>query len=267
MNRRRVLASVLVAGVVVALAGWAVAPRAQQWWKLSRSYAPNSPLSDQCGDAPSSARRVVLTADDETRLGAAEIGPADAGTGVVLRYGASQTLCDWLPWAEEVAAATGVRVLVFDRRGRGASPAEESLTEEPADTVAAVRHLRGSGAQEVALVGSSMGNSVTLSALPLLGRDEAPCALVAISPVLTSADERGRLDGSAADPLPAATWVTWETQGAGVSASAELLAARAVEQGSALRELGVDTADHSRQLVATHPEAAELVIDAVASCS
>ncbi|MEZ5191927.1 MAG: hypothetical protein R2734_05105 [Nocardioides sp.] len=35
------------------------------------------------------------------------VGPPDAAYGVVLRQGASQTICEWLPWAGDVAEQAG----------------------------------------------------------------------------------------------------------------------------------------------------------------
>ncbi|WP_162599933.1 hypothetical protein [Nocardioides solisilvae] len=110
-----------------------------------------------------------------------------------------------------------------------------------------------------------MSRPVTLSALRQV---EPPvCALVAVSPVLTATDDRGSLDGTFPAPsLPPATWVAWETGNAGVADAARWLLDLAEAQGGDTRDLAVDTDDHSRQLVARHPDAAALVTDAVASC-
>src|SRR3954452_22114587 len=180
-------------------------------WRLvtgDSTYDPQTPLADQCGDIPHDATRVTIKRDDEMTLGGALVGPSDAEVGVVLRQGAGQTICDWLPWADIVARHTGARVLLFDRRGRGSSPGEGDLTAEPGDLVAAVDLLRQQGADRVALVGSSMGNSVTFAALDELSPQ--PCALVSISPVLVASDSHGTVDGQADVPYPREVWITWE---------------------------------------------------------
>ena len=132
-SRRAGLA--VAAGVIVILVAAFVG------WRLvtaDATYDPETPLADQCDDVPSGASRVIVKADDGRTLGAALVGPSDATVGVVLRQGAGQTLCDWLPWAGEVGQQTGARVLLFDRRGRGSSPGASDLTAEPGDVAAAV---------------------------------------------------------------------------------------------------------------------------------
>lgn len=117
LARRWLRPAIVVALLVVG--GWAA-------WRVlgpEPTYAPDSPLAEQCDDVPATARRVTLRAEDGFELGAATVGPADAPVGVVLRQGAGQTICQWLPVADRVAADTGARVLLFDRRGFGSSPA------------------------------------------------------------------------------------------------------------------------------------------------
>ncbi|WP_162799223.1 alpha/beta hydrolase [Nocardioides sp. 616] len=248
---------------MMTVVGVLVGPRAWQWWDSRRTFAPETPLAQQCDHVPDGARRAVLRAEDGTALGAALVGDPASPLAVVLRQGASQTLCDWLPWASETAAATGAQVLLFDRRGRGSSPAAAGLAHEAEDLAGAVAGLRADGVEEVVLVASSMGNSVMFSALALL--TEPPCAIAAISPVLVSRDGSGTVDGSDPGPLPP-TWVTWETRNDVVSGNAATLVARA-GLPSPVHPLPVDTEDHSRQLVANHPRAAEFVLEAVLSCA
>jgi pimeloyl-ACP methyl ester carboxylesterase len=258
---RRTVAGVITAAAMV-LVGSVVG------WRLidhERTYDPATPLAEQCGDVPDDAERITLTGDDGVTLGGALLGPAAAEVGVVLRQGAGQTICDWLPWAADVAASTGARVLLFDRRGRGSSPGEEDLSAEPGDLAAAVDHLRRSGVREVALVGSSMGNSVTFSALDELS--PPPCALVAVSPVLTSSDSGGSIEGHATTSLPANLWVAWETGNSDIVAEAEYIRAVAADAaGPQPRLLPVDTDDHSIGLVENHEEVRDFVLDAVSSC-
>jgi len=220
---RSVLA-ILAGGAVVAVA-------AVVGWRLvsaDATYDAETPLDHQCGQVPDDASRIVLRGDDGMRLGGALVGPADAQVGVVLRQGAGQTICDWLPWAGEVADRDRARVLLFDRRGHGSSPATADLSAEPDDLAEAVGFLRRHGVRRVVVAGSSMGNSVTFAALDEL--PVRPCALVAISPILRSSDSHGTVDGRAADSYPPNIWITWEEQNPVIVADAEHIEARAHRQ-------------------------------------
>jgi len=256
-----VVAAVVLAGAVV------VGMKVLDYLDRHRTVDPSTPLAEQCDDVPDGAERVTFTGDDGETLGAAVVGPSDATVGVVLRQGASQTICEWLPWAADVAAATGDRVLLFDRRGRGSSPADGgNLSAEPGDTLRAIQLLRDQGALDVALVASSMGNSIMYTAVPDVS--PPPCAVVSISPVLTSSDSHGLVDGSTLKRLPANLWITYETGNGSIVTNAQLIAGRAESQGlPPVHELGVDTTDHSRQLILNHPEAAAFVTEAIESCS
>lgn len=250
---------VVVGGVVAGTTGWS-------WYQRHRTVSPDTPLAEQCDEVPVGARRITLEGADGVVLGGALVGPEDARTGVVLRQGASQRICEWLPWAGELAAATGVRVLLFDRRGRGSSPGDGNLAAEPGDTVVAVDRLRTEGVDRVALVASSMGNSVMFSAVPQIL--PAPCAVVSVSPVLTSSDGHGVVDGTRLERLPDNVWVTWEAQNSAIAGSAGLIRAAAADQGrTPPHTLAVDTMHHSRQLVLNHPEVQDFLVDAVTSCS
>jgi pimeloyl-ACP methyl ester carboxylesterase len=238
-------------------------------WRLvsaDTTYDATTPLDHQCGQVPDGAARVVLRGDDGLRLGGAAVGPADAQVGVVLRQGAGQTICDWLPWAGEVAARTHARVLLFDRRGHGSSPGGEDLVVEPRDLADAVGFLRRSGVRRVAVVGSSMGNSVTFAALGDL--PARPCALVAISPVLVSSDAGGTVDGRAPVRYPSNVWITWEEQNPFIAREVGRIEARARHQHLPAPHLhAVDTHDHSIVLVDRHRDVRAFVLAAIRSCS
>jgi pimeloyl-ACP methyl ester carboxylesterase len=251
-------ALVLMIGVV-ALVGWKLVTG-------DSTYAPKTPLADQCGDIPGGATRITIKRDDGMTLGGAVVGPSDAEVGVVLRQGAGQTICDWLPWASIVARHTGARVLLFDRRGRGSSPGEGDLTAEPGDLVAAVDLLRHEGADRVAVVGSSMGNSITFAALHDLSPQ--PCALISISPVLVSGDSHGTVDGRADVPYPREVWITWEEQNPSIAANVELIQSQARHQHLPAPHLhSVDTHDHSILLVDNHVDVRAFLLQAVRSCT
>jgi pimeloyl-ACP methyl ester carboxylesterase len=245
--------------VVAALTGWRLVTH-------DAAYGPRTPLAEQCDHVPDGAVRIQLSRADGTTLGGALVGPAHARVGVVLRQGATQTICDWLPWAGEVADRTGVRVLLFDRRGSGSSPGHADLSAEPGDLVSAVDYLHRAGARRVALVGSSMGNSVTFAALGQL--PTPPCALVAISPVLVSSDSGGTVDGRARVGYPPSIWVTWEQQNPRIVADARLILTRARAQRLPAPHVHpVDTHDHSIGLVSNHPDVRAFVVNAIRSCT
>jgi pimeloyl-ACP methyl ester carboxylesterase len=252
--------AVVVAGVAVLAAAFA--------WRLfddPPTYDPDTALTEQCDDVPDDAERTTLSRPDGMTLGAALVGPPDARVGVVLRQGAGQTICEWLPMAGDLADETGARVLLFDRRGRGSSPGDADLTAEPADLASAVTLLRDRGADEVGLVASSMGNSVMLAALGDVS--PPPCAVVAISPVLTSSDAVGSVDGTSMEGLPGNVWVAYEERNDSIVAGVELIGSRADELGMPSPHLlPVDTADHSIGLVENHDEVRDFVVDAIGSC-
>lgn len=259
---RRLLLLLLTLGLVAV--GAVAATLALDRWGTDDTSAADAPLTDQCGDVPEAASRITLTASDGRALGAASVGDPEAATAVVLRHGGSQTLCDWLAWADEIADEHSVRVLLFDRRGQGSSPGETGLASEPDDLVGAVSLARSEGAEKVVLVASSMGNSVTFSALPAFEKESIEiCAVVSISPVLSS----GPLDARSPESLPATTWITWESRNAGIVTTAETLAGNAERQGVQARMLPVDTDDHSLALVKNHDDVRAFVSDGVGSCA
>lgn len=265
ISRAIAIVLVLLAAAIVVFGIQLVRNRAAS----DRTGAAGSTLATQCPDVDASvvaaARRVPLMGADGRALGAAIVGDPSATLGVVLRHGASQTICDWLPWAVETARANQAQVLLFDRRGKGSSPGEPGVTKEPSDTQAAVAVLAAQGADKVALVASSMGNSVMYAALP--GLTPPPCAVVSISPVLTSSDDSGTVQGDRLTDLTDNTWITWESRAPGIVAEVGAIQrALSVQGRTAPHELAVDTKDHSRALIAKHPEAAAFVQQAIASC-
>ncbi len=229
--------------LLAALVGWRLASGGD------RTTAADAPLTDQCDDVPGNATRVTLLADDGMRLGGALVGPATADVGLVLRHGASQTICDWLPWAADLSEATGVRVLLFDRRGHGSSPGSSDAAAEAGDTAVAASRLLEDGVVRVALLGSSMGSGPVLDAVASL--PVPPCALIGVSPVVAASDE-----------LPENVWVTWETGSSGVVSAAGTWTA-----APGAHALPVETDHHSLGLVTQHGDVQEFLREAVASCA
>ncbi|MGL5810883.1 MAG: alpha/beta hydrolase [Nocardioides sp.] len=260
-NARRVAVGATVAVLgAVAVAGWV----GRDYLDRDDTSSPGAALAEQCDEVPTDAERVTVTGADGFTLGAALVGPEDARIGLLLRHGASQTICDWLPWAGEVAEATGVRVMLFDRRGNGSSPGAADLGKESSDTARAYDELRAAGVDRTAVMASSMGNSVMFPALPRLS--VPPCAVISVSPVLSFADDGGAVDGTSTDRLTDNVWIAWETGNAGVADNAGRIAAEAGRGGVAAHELPVDTADHSIKLVLDHREVRDFLTDAVRSC-
>lgn len=270
MNRGPVL---VAAGIAVGLALAAVATTCTGP-DTSRIVDADTPLAKQCGDAPREAHRLVVEARDGHELGAAMVTSSEGTEGpfVVLRHGASQTLCDWLDWAESTAEETGATVLLMDRRGAGSSPGRRDLSHDPTDATAllaaARAELRAEGAgRPVVLVGSSMGNATTLSLPAEL--DERICAVVSISPVPAS----GPLDGIASfqalpDELaPASLHVTWAEDDNNVPANALRLADAAHSLGSAVMEHKVTGNAHSITMLTEHDDVVAFVEDAISTCT
>jgi pimeloyl-ACP methyl ester carboxylesterase len=117
------------------------------------------------------AAKACLTAAEAARVfrfptgeGATLVGLTLGGgrTGLVLGHQLGSDLCEWLPQARAFARR-GYRVLVFDFAGYGDSqPGPDSRVDT--DVVAATAELRRRGADQVVLVGSSMGGTAVLSA-------------------------------------------------------------------------------------------------------
>ena len=87
--------------------------------------------------------------------------------GLVLAHGGRFSKESWAPQAQALAKA-GFRVLAFDFRGFGQSkgPGDADPLGAPLrlDVLAAVRHLRATGARSVSIVGASMGGTAAADA-------------------------------------------------------------------------------------------------------
>ena len=255
---RVILGRVVLAVTVLFLAAAALV--AVDLIRTEPTLRAGAPLRDQCDQAPPDAERLVLTAEDGFRLGGALVGPEDAKVGLVLRQGAGQTICEWLPLAGRIADEAGARVLLFDRRGQGSSRGVGDLTAEAGDTTRAAAWLRAHGTTRVGLIASSMGNSVVFSAVP--GLAMKPCVVVAISPVLVSSDRNGTVDGTPLTGLPENVWVVSETGNAQVATYAK----RIRKKTGTTHQLTINTQVHSIGLVRQFPEVADFVVEAASSC-
>ena len=115
-------------------------------------------LRDSCVTSAERASAVRFFAADDTRL--IGIGLGRGPRGVVLAHENRASLCNWLPYARQLAAA-GYRVLAYDSRNSGSS-GNSPLSSLDLDAVAAVEALRRNGAERVVLGGASIGATAAL---------------------------------------------------------------------------------------------------------
>jgi alpha-beta hydrolase superfamily lysophospholipase len=132
----------------------------------SKSDLPNKPppaLSAQCGNVAEGidAKPFWFRASDKALLNGVAIGEGD--TAVVLAHGNPSQLCDWVPYAKELAAR-GYLALAFDFRGLGNSRVQlgERAGRVDLDLEAASKQARKRGADRVFLMGGSYGGAAVL---------------------------------------------------------------------------------------------------------
>jgi pimeloyl-ACP methyl ester carboxylesterase len=108
---------------------------------------------------------VALTTTDGATIHAEVYGTADRA--LVLAHGGRFNKESWAPQAQALVKA-GYRVLAFDFRGFGQSKGPGDADPLGAtlrlDVLAAVRHLRATGAKSVSIVGASMGGTAAADA-------------------------------------------------------------------------------------------------------
>jgi dienelactone hydrolase len=137
-------------------------------------------LQETCVSAAEKASTLRFFTKEDAQLAGVVVG---GGTrGVVLSHGSGGDLCEWLPEARRLASQ-GYRVLSYNTR---------SSMRVDQEMAAAVEAMRRSGAQRIAVAGSSLGALASLTgaaALPV-----QPDAVISLS----SPSGFGRLDGVAA---------------------------------------------------------------------
>ena len=111
-------------------------------------------IKEACASGAKASALRFFTSEDVQLAGVA----LGSGTrGIVLAHGSSTDLCEWLPYARELAAA-GYRVLSYDKH---------SNLRVDREMAAAVEALRRTGVERVAVAGSSLGALAALTgALP-----------------------------------------------------------------------------------------------------
>ncbi|WND37077.1 alpha/beta hydrolase [Streptomyces sp. BB1-1-1] len=111
---------------------------------------------------PAPARELTVTAADGARIHVEVHGPEDA-PAVVLAHGWA---CSTAFWAEQVRAlAADHRVVVYDQRGHGRSPANPACgTEALADDLEAVLTATLAPDEQAVIAGHSMGGMTVMAA-------------------------------------------------------------------------------------------------------
>ena len=125
-------------------------------------------VPDACATRAERAAALRFFTTDDRQLVGVQLGSGPAG--IVLAHGSGGSLCEWIGYARELAAA-GYRVLPYD--------AGPEFNGVGLDAEAATEALRRAGAQKVVVMGSSLGALAVLvagAALPV-----QPDAVVSLS--------------------------------------------------------------------------------------
>ena len=119
-----------------------------------------------------------LRTRDGQRLYAVTGGNGDVGV-VLAPESPPGDVCGWLSYLATLERA-GLRVIAFDFRGTGDSPAPVRIAEQSAydrDFDAAIGRLRADGSSKIVVIGASLGGARALIYGPRLGAD----AIVSLS--------------------------------------------------------------------------------------
>ncbi len=239
----------------------------------ARSVAADASFADQCDSVPDGAHRLTVTAGDGARLGGAVGRASSEQTGspvVVLRHGASHTLCDWLDRSAAISQETGADVVLLDRRSQGSSPGDADLSRDPSDALSALDAATQADlvdpATAVVVMGSSMGNASAFTLAAQLPRPA--CVVVGVSPVPVT----GPLDGvatlaSSGPRSPERVHLTWATDDGKVPAHVATLRRAADSAGVTVTTTEVDGDAHARAVLDQHEDAQRSVVEAISACS
>ncbi|MCL6577275.1 alpha/beta fold hydrolase [Kyrpidia sp.] len=137
------------------------------------------PVGVDCRELATQGLTLHLTNAADLSIAAVEYGSGPKG--VVLAHQSDANMCQWLRYAI-VLAEQGYRVVAFDFAGFGASSPTDSKTYLE-DIRTAVTYLRERGTPRVAVIGASMG--ATMSIVAAAAITPPLDAVVAISPPST----------------------------------------------------------------------------------
>src|SRR5581483_2401386 len=171
--------------VVVAGAGHSVQMRAvsEAGRDALRAFLQGSPRStagapplDGCVTGALRRRAIAFRATDGVALRGVLLG--SGRNAVVLSHEFRANLCNWLPFAEQLAAK-GYRVLAYDSRPLGSIPRTGHLER---DVLGAERELLRRGAKRVLLGGASAGGTAAMTAAAHISRSVLAGVVVLSSP-------------------------------------------------------------------------------------
>jgi len=184
-------AAAAAASLVVAVAGAGAS--------LHASAAPLPPLGKRCFAPEAEAKVLRFRASDGQVLDGAVLGHGSVGVLLVHEYRAD--LCQWLPYARELAGQ-GFLVLLLDMRCFGLSSCPRANVVKQGridrDVAAGAAKLRALGAERVALVGASIGATATLVGASSMS--PPPDAVVSLSAPMRGFGAWRALDARAALP-------------------------------------------------------------------
>lgn len=131
----------------------------------------------ESGCAEQGDEELRLQTEDGVNVYALAFGEGD--TAVVLAHHSSASHCMWASFMRPLAEA-GVRVYAFDFRRHGLTEDDGSadVANLPADVAAVVEQARADGAEEIVLLGGSMGGDAVARAAADVGAER----LVLLSP-------------------------------------------------------------------------------------
>lgn len=184
-------------------------------------------LRERCGSTiPADADLEALELDGRSGgvVEAARVGPPTSSTVAVLLPQTSG-LCGWGRWAAAAADRAGVTSLLVNPCGYGASECPAEADADPLDEVGpAIDLARGEyGATRVVLLGTSMGGSLTVTAVAA-GADVDAWADVSGPPSWDGVDLADLADDLARDGVPDGLVVMAPSDGPMIFAAARDLA-------------------------------------------
>jgi len=166
-----VAAPVVVALVVVALAGCDGSSGEERVASLPRVRVTSVPTTTapagvgaQCLTPQERPNTVRFSSRNGAELTAAVFG--EGRRGIVLAHQSPGDLCDWAPYARELAK-TGYQALSLDLNGNGGSTPSRGTPSDAQfdlDVAAAVGVLRGRGVEKIVLIGASLGGAAVVKA-------------------------------------------------------------------------------------------------------